>query len=197
MPNYRYKTILADSSAEYIVQRSRFVGLLRKVESLEDVARIRQAIPQEYPKANHYCWAYRIRTPSPQEHCSDAGEPHGTAGRPILGALKKHSLENVLCVVVRYFGGIKLGVRGLIAAYGQCALLAVEASQIIETEPMVELSCELAYDVYDTFARSLERLGIETLEARFEFAEQVRAWIRCPVGEKERIESLVREMAFD
>ena len=117
-----------DIDTEFTVKRSRFIGSVRTVLSAEEAAALIKDFPLLYPKANHHCWAYRVGIDSPLEHCSDAGEPAGTAGRPILGTIKRHLLDNTLIVVTRYFGGVKLGVRGLIEAYGTAAeMAAVEA----------------------------------------------------------------------
>ena len=124
----------ADCDAEFTEKRSRFIGSVRTVLSADEAAEIIKKFPEIYPKANHHCWAYRIGTGTALEHCSDAGEPSGTAGRPILGVIKRHELTNTLIVVTRYFGGIKLGVRGLIDAYKAAAELAVEQAGAVEME---------------------------------------------------------------
>ncbi len=110
-------------------------------------------------QANHHCWAYRIGTENILEHCSDAGEPAGTAGRPILGMLKRHSLQNTLLVVTRYFGGIKLGVRGLIEAYGEAAELAVTEAGSVEMELNLLLDLSCSYEHSKTLSSSLKKWG--------------------------------------
>ena len=123
-----------ECDVEMTVKRSRFIGSVRTVLSADEAAELIKSFPTLYPKANHHCWAYRVGIDSPLEHCSDAGEPAGTAGRPILGTLKRHMLENTLNGVTRYFGGIKLGVRGLIEAYGESAELAVAEAGTVEVQ---------------------------------------------------------------
>ena len=95
-----------DCDAEFTEKRSRFIGSVRIVLDADEAAETIKRFPELYPKANHHCWGYRIGGGAPLEHCSDAGEPAGTAGRPILGTIKRHELTNTLIVVTRYFGGI-------------------------------------------------------------------------------------------
>lgn len=99
---------------EYIINKSRFICLLFKISSTDEVDSILNSVKNEYKSATHYCYAYIVQN---IEKCSDDKEPSGTAGIPILNVIKKNSLTNILCVVVRYFGGIKLGSGGLIRAY--------------------------------------------------------------------------------
>jgi uncharacterized YigZ family protein len=99
------------------IKKSQFIGNLASVTSPDEVKEFINSINTRYKDATHNCWAYVIGIDGQTCHCSDAGEPSGTAGKPILGALQKHQLSNVVCVVTRYFGGTKLGIRGLIEAY--------------------------------------------------------------------------------
>lgn len=94
----------------------------------------------EYHDARHVCWAYMIGADRKEYLSSDNGEPSGTAGKPILGQINSFNLTNLVVIVVRYFGGIKLGTSGLIAAYREAAKLAIEASQIIEGREMTSMS---------------------------------------------------------
>jgi uncharacterized YigZ family protein len=107
-------------------RRSSFIASLSVAKSEEAAKDFIRSVSREHAQANHNCWAYRVGSPEPTEYFSDAGEPSGTAGKPILGAIQRAGLTNTVIVVTRYFGGIKLGVRGLIEAYGNCASLAVQ-----------------------------------------------------------------------
>ena len=147
----------ADCDAEFTEKRSRFIGSVRTVLSADEAAEIIKKFPEIYPKANHHCWAYRIGTGTALEHCSDAGEPSGTAGRPILGVIKRHELTNTLIVVTRYFGGIKLGVRGLIDAYKAAAELAVEQAGAVEMEFHNALLLRCGYDYSKTLDNGIRR----------------------------------------
>lgn len=169
----QYYTIENNTDREMTIQRSRFIASLRKTKNRDEVDQELKQIAALYPKASHYCWAYRFVGKPILEHSSDAGEPSGTAGRPILGALKKHSLENILAVVTRYYGGVKLGVKGLIAAYGDTTLLAIENSKITIEEPSSLFSFRCTYDLYNILLTKLERASVDHATLETDFAEEV------------------------
>jgi putative IMPACT (imprinted ancient) family translation regulator len=108
-------------TAELRVKRSLFIGTLAPCGSAEAARGVLARAEALYRDANHHCWAYRLDPDSGTAHSSDGGEPAGTAGKPIFAAIRQSGLFNVMIVVTRYFGGIKLGTRGLIDAYGQTA----------------------------------------------------------------------------
>ncbi len=132
MPEYFY-TVDSDRKNEIKIQRSRFICAMRHVTTMEDAKLFISEIAAQHKQANHNCWAYVVGDAGQTFHASDAGEPSGTAGKPMLNALKRHDLTNVAVVVTRYFGGIKLGIRGLIEAYGQ----AVE--DCVQVEPLKKI----------------------------------------------------------
>jgi uncharacterized YigZ family protein len=178
--NQEYLSIASPIDAELTIQRSRFIASLRRACNRSDFDSALKEIIASYPKATHYCWAYRFSSSTTIEHSSDAGEPPGTAGRPILGALKKHSLQNIMAVVTRYFGGIKLGVKGLIFAYGESTLLAIEKSAIITDEPKSLLSFECSYDLYNIFLSRIGRRLADNSSLRTEFTDIVSGNILIP-----------------
>lgn len=121
MPD-EYKTIAGISTSHLEVKKSRFIGLATAIDSVKEVNDFLDYAKTEYPKATHYCYAYSIGSGDKKhERSSDAGEPNNSAGPPILTAIRSSGLDNVLCIVIRYYGGIKLGIGGLIRAYGKCA----------------------------------------------------------------------------
>ena len=107
-------TIKENIINEIVIQKSRFITCLYKINNKDEVNKHLDKIKDDYPFATHYCYAYRLDN---IEKCSDDGEPKGTAGTPILHVLQMNNLTNILCVVIRYFGGIKLGAGGLVRAY--------------------------------------------------------------------------------
>lgn len=114
--------------AELEVKKSRFIGYATHVDSWDDAVQYLESIrKQQHPKARHWCYGYVCGT---NERSSDDGEPSGTAGVPILNAIRGAHLDNVMCVVVRYFGGIKLGTGGLIRAYGGTARLVLRDAPV-------------------------------------------------------------------
>ena len=179
---------------EIAVKRSRFIGSLRIALEPDGAAEMIKGFPESFPKANHHCWAYRIGTENVIEHCSDAGEPAGTAGRPILGMLKRHCLRNTLLVVTRYFGGVKLGVRGLIEAYGESAELAIKEAGTVEMELNLSLDLSCTYEHSKTLSSSLKKWGFG--EDRFSalYGESVEMSLYVPCSSKAEIAPLLEEM---
>jgi uncharacterized YigZ family protein len=187
----QYLTIENSIDCEITVQRSRFIASLRAAKNRADFDREMTAVSRAFPKATHYCWAYRFNDSIVLEHSSDAGEPSGTAGRPILGALKKFSLLNVMAVVTRYYGGIKLGVKGLIAAYSLAVTEAIEQSAIVVAEPKSLISFTASYDLYNLLLSRLESLGVPSANVRANFAEAISGEIIVPRSLRE---SVLREL---
>lgn len=118
----QYKTVVAIAESKLEVKKSRFIGLATAVQSQDAIRGFLNLARQKCPTASHYCYAYKIETGrETREFATDAGEPTHSAGPPILSAIKASKLSNIICVIVRYYGGINLGVGGLIRAYGGCA----------------------------------------------------------------------------
>ncbi len=122
-------TIEQNSVYQYEIKKSKFITCLYKVDSLEEIENLLQTVKSTYKDATHYCYAYQLES---QQKCYDDKEPAGTAGIPILEVLSKKNLDHILCIVVRYFGGIKLGASGLIRAYSKAVTEALNQSQTIE-----------------------------------------------------------------
>lgn len=134
------KTINGNIENEIIIKNSRFICLLIKLND-ENVKQILDEIKDKYPKATHYCFGYCYNN---KKYASDDGEPGGTAGMPILNVIEKENLNNILIVVVRYFGGIKLGAGGLIRAYTKAV---TEALKKVEYRELIEgVKIELSFD---------------------------------------------------
>ncbi|MDR1509514.1 MAG: IMPACT family protein [Synergistaceae bacterium] len=165
---------------EITIKHSLFIASLRIASNKEEFNEILKQLAIQYPKANHYCWAYRFNTKPITEHASDAGEPPGTAGRPILGSLKKYSLLNTMAVVTRYYGGIKLGVKGLISAYGGTTFSAIENAEIIIREPMLKISFTCRYELYNTLLSLLQKYKIDPSNIQAIFAEDISGEILLP-----------------
>ncbi|OQA84354.1 MAG: IMPACT family member YigZ [Bacteroidetes bacterium ADurb.Bin234] len=128
-----YKTIEKVSEAQYKEKGSRFIALLFPVRSEDNVKSIIHDLKKEHYNATHHCYAYTIgHIGEPSYRINDDGEPSGTAGKPIYGQLLSFNLKNVLAVVIRYYGGTKLGVSGLINAYKTATRMAIEDACIVE-----------------------------------------------------------------
>lgn len=137
------KTILKDSISEIEINKSRFITLLYKVKSIDIVKEKLDKVKDLYKDATHYCYAYIIDN---NKKSSDDGEPGGTAGVPIMEVLLKNDLNYVLCIVVRYFGGIKLGAGGLVRAYSKSVSNSLSIANIGELILGYEISFIISYD---------------------------------------------------
>lgn len=140
-----YLTISSQSEAAFREKMSRFISFAIPVTSAVEAKEYVALYANEYHDARHVCWAYMIGSDRKEYLSSDNGEPSGTAGKPILGQINSFGLTNVVIIVVRYFGGIKLGTSGLIAAYREAARLAIEAAEIIEEKDMTTLTFTFPY----------------------------------------------------
>ena len=125
------------------IKKSKFIACLFPVTEEDEVDEYLKQIKLDYPSATHYCYAYIIGA---KQKCSDDHEPHGTAGAPILNVLIKRKLDYVLCVVVRYFGGIKLGAGGLVRAYSNATSQVLDSASIIELVPSYLITIAVSYE---------------------------------------------------
>lgn len=140
-----YYTIAHEGEGIYKEKMSKFLSFARKVETAEQAKAIVKEFQNEYHDSRHVCWAYMIGPGRTQWQLNDNGEPSGTAGKPILGQINSLNLTDVIVIVVRYFGGIKLGTPGLIAAYREAARLALEDAGIVEVHKMQTLRITFPY----------------------------------------------------
>lgn len=142
-----YYTIVQSSEARYTTQRSRFIGFARSVSDEVAAKELIAAFRKQFYDATHVAWAYAIGIEREPNRMNDDGEPSGTAGRPIYGAIQSVDVSDVLVAVVRYFGGVKLGTSGLIEAYGTTARMALEAASkreiILKKRLLVRFNPEL------------------------------------------------------
>jgi uncharacterized YigZ family protein len=176
----QYFSIALPVDHEILIKRSRFIASLRCASDRREFDENLKRISMQYPGATHHCWAYRFDTKPITEHSSDAGEPQGTAGRPILGSLKKYSLLNIMAVVTRYYGGIKLGVSGLISAYGETTLSAVKKAEIIIREHIIKITFKCPYNLYNELLRLIKRYEINANDIKAVFTEDISGEIIFP-----------------
>ena len=157
-----YKTLAADGYAYYEIQKSKFHAYTAHVESEAEARDFITSIKKKHFDARHNCSAWVLGEDSGIQKSNDDGEPGGTAGNPILEAIKQHGLTNAVVVVTRYFGGIKLGAGGLIRASNHTASIGLDASDILEIKPMARLSVALDYDLWGTMENWLRASEIRT-----------------------------------
>ena len=146
---------------ELIVKNSRFITLIYKVNSVNDVMEFINKCRLEYPNATHYCYAYKILD---YKKADDDGEPSGTAGMPILNVIDSNNLTNILIVVIRYFGGIKLGANGLIRAYTKSAANLVKEANLIELSSGYNITITFDYNRTKEIDYLLKNIKINSKE---------------------------------
>ena len=134
-------TINKNIEHEIIIKNSRFITILIKINNKEDITKNLETCKLNYPRATHYCYAYKIGETIKKS--SDDGEPSGTAGLPMLNVLDKENITNILAIVIRYFGGIKLGAGGLIRAYAKSVKEAL--NEIEKKELVPAILCEITF----------------------------------------------------
>lgn len=169
------KTIKENQTNEIVIKNSRFITLLIKINSEEEIKDILQKVKIAYHDATHYCYAYVIENINKS---SDDGEPAGTAGIPMLNALLKNNLTNILAITVRYFGGIKLGAGGLIRAYTKSLTETIKNSKIVEIEKGLEVKIIINYDMQ----KSLDYLLKEYEIISKSYQEQITYIVKVPVS---------------
>ena len=178
-------TILANSSSELDVKKSKFIANIIKITDEQDAKEKLNQIRKEYSDARHNCYAYIVydnETKTKIEKSSDDREPSGTAGIPMLTLLQKNNLVNVLIVVTRYFGGILLGTGGLVRAYTDSSKQALEAAKIIELQYGEILEYCIEYDEFEYFKYICEKNNIEIVKT--EYLNNIKAIIKLKEEDK-------------
>lgn len=147
---------------------SRFLSFAFPVSSAAEAKETIALVANEYHDARHVCWAYMIGANRLEYLSTDNGEPSGTAGKPILGQINSFNLTNIVIIVVRYFGGIKLGTSGLIAAYREAARQAIEAATIIEGREMTTLAVTFPYLAMNDVMRLVKNENLKIISQEFD-----------------------------
>ena len=159
-----YRTVDVSAEGEYYEKRSKFLAFLEPVHSLEEVKERVEFYQKKYYDARHCCYAYMLGPERKEFRANDNGEPSGTAGKPILGQINSNELTDVLIVVIRYFGGIKLGTSGLIVAYKMAAADAIEHAEIVEKTVDEEVTFYFEYPFMNSVCRYCCIIEIKTIE---------------------------------
>ena len=140
-----FYTIESTSEAIYREKMSRFLAFAVPVKSADEARQVIKDYQNKFHDARHVCWANMIGPQRLEFQLNDNGEPSGTAGKPILGQINSFNLTDIVIIVVRYFGGIKLGTSGLIVAYREAAKMAIEEASIVECHDMAQISFTFPY----------------------------------------------------
>ena len=181
-----YKTISKQAEGTYTEKRSKFLAFAIPVRTLDEVKEHLKFFEKKYFDARHVCYAYMLGAERKDFRANDNGEPSGTSGRPILGQINSFGLTDILIVVVRYFGGIKLGTSGLIIAYKAAAQEALNAADIIEKTVDTEISFGFEYPFLNDVMRIVKEESPEIVSQDFEFDCRMTLRIRKSMSEKLR-----------
>lgn len=189
-----YKTLSGPAGPVLLKERkSKFLGYAFSVHSRDEAQEHLSALWERHPDATHICYAYRIGLTQPETRMNDDGEPAYSAGAPIFGQLESFELYDVLVCVVRYYGGTKLGVGGLIQAYRETARLCLQQAPVVTREPTRVLQLDFGYEALDAVMRTLSQhqLPIEGQEMK------LRCRMQIPVPERraEAVWELFRAIA--
>lgn len=162
-----YNTITLEGEGYYKNKGSKFIAVAIHVESEEEAKEALISVKKKYHDARHHCYAYRVNPDNEFSKSSDDGEPSGTAGKPILNQLLSFELYNVLVVVVRYFGGTKLGVSGLIMAYKSATRDAIQSSKIVKMYITRQVELSFEYPLMNEVMRVVKEKNLKIISQDF------------------------------
>lgn len=181
-----FRTILKNSTAEIVEKKSRFIADVFYIESSADAEKCIKSVKKKYFDARHHCYAYRVMEDvSIKEKQSDDGEPSGTAGAPMLNILQKNELANVLVIVTRYFGGTLLGTGGLVRAYSDATLKAIEEAKTAIQKLGCIMQVVIEYKDLEKFKYYCRINNINILETVYE--NNIICKIELTVEEKNKL----------
>ena len=179
LENDLYKTIDFPSEEVLLKEKnSKFFGYAFPVTSEEEIKEILERLRKEHFSARHWCYAYQIGTEKIQYRANDDGEPNNSAGMPIYGQIQSFEVTNVLVVVVRYFGGVKLGVGGLISAYKIAAQMALENSEIVERTIDKHFIISFGYTNMNKVMRIIKEKNLQIISQKMEMDCEIEISIR-------------------
>ena len=190
---YEYKTIA--TSVENILLKekgSKFIGYAFPVNSEAELKKGLEKIHEEHPKATHHCYAYRFGLNGENYRANDDGEPSGSAGLPIYNQLIANELTNILLIIVRYYGGTKLGVSGLVKAYKESAKITLEEATIIVKELESKIEIEFPFSQQNIIFTFLNKFDAKVLE--FDAEEHCKIIATIKTSQKENISEIFSEM---
>ena len=174
---------------ELLINKSRFITWLRPVASREQAMAVIDQARARYPDASHHCYAYLLGNPaSAQAAMNDDGEPSGTAGKPIFNVIQHKGMSDVLVVVSRYFGGVKLGAGGLVRAYAAAAEAVLAEVERVESVPQLTCRLEMGFPLEQRLRHWAEQNAAEVLDVHY--SQSVAMTLRFPTQSLDDLESL-------
>jgi uncharacterized YigZ family protein len=173
-----YKTIKDKSEGTYTELRSKFLAFAHPVSTVEEAMALVEQYQKKYYDARHVCWAYMIGADRETFRSNDNGEPSGTAGKPILGQINSNELTDIIILVVRYFGGVKLGTSGLIVAYRTAAAEAIAAATIEERQVEATYDFSFEYSLMTAVMKVVRDMNARILEQSYDMDCRMSVSIR-------------------
>lgn len=164
----RYQSIKNKASEIVLINKSRFISDVCRVDTEEEALNFIEGIKVQYPDATHHCYAYSVGHKTEVKRFSDDGEPGGTAGMPILQVMESKGIKNVVAVVTRYFGGIKLGAGGLVRAYSKAASLALDKAETVNMILSKVINIEIDYSFLGIIEHLLNEMGVIIIDKSFQ-----------------------------
>jgi len=190
----RVRSVSGLTTASILILGSKFLTALAPAETEADAEELLNLRSRRYPDASHHCWAIRVGRPGELlERSADAGEPSGTAGRPILDALRGARLENVVCVVSRYFGGTKLGTGGLVRAYADAANAAIAEATCVDRTVVRVVALDFEHERTGIVYRALDEFGVHFQKGHYD--ERAHGHVDVPASQAEPLRTRIRELA--
>lgn len=192
---YEYKTIEKPVENTLLKEKgSKFIGFAFPVNNEEELKNALEKIRAEHPKATHHCYAFRIGLNGENYRANDDGEPSGSAGLPIYNQLLANEITNVLVISVRYYGGTKLGVSGLVKAYKESAKITLEEANIITKELETEIEIKFQFNQQNTIFTLLSKFDAKVLN--FDAQENCILTASLKIAQKENISDKLSEMQY-
>lgn len=187
-----YSTVEDVCEDEMTLKGSRFIGIIMPCPDESCIQKNISAVMSRYRDATHYCWAAVFNGSEMRDRSSDNGEPSGTAGKPILFALKGTGLSDIMCVVVRYFGGTLLGTGGLVHAYGETSKLALQHVRKVTRRASAVYMFTLDYPYYSQFESKMRDIMAKKPACEYSDKVDVRAWV--PIDRDEEFEKRITDL---
>ncbi|CAA7196167.1 IMPACT family protein [Chryseobacterium potabilaquae] len=192
---FAYKTLEAPIENTLIKEKgSKFLGFAYPVNNEEDIKKMLDKVRSDHPKATHHCYAFRIGINGENYRANDDGEPSGSAGLPIYNQLLAHEITNVLIIVVRYYGGTKLGVSGLVKTYKESAKITLEEANIIIKELETKIEIVFNFNQQNTIFTLLSKFDAKVLN--FETNNNCTLTASLKMIQKENISEKLSEMQY-
>ena len=174
-----YYTIASPGEGAFREKMSKFLSFAHHVTTSDEAKSLIKEYANKYCDARHVCWAYMIGPQHTEYQSNDNGEPSGTAGKPILGQINSFNLTDVVVIVVRYFGGIKLGTSGLISAYREAAREALASAPVVECHEQRELAFTFPYLAMNEVMRTIKSYDLKIIEQIFDNSCSMKISIRA------------------